>query len=359
MEETAALTESLRIDGNEQELVPIGTVAIGGGGRVFLTQPMDQAVRIFEASGSPAGSIGGQGQGPGEFSRLARLSWHADTLVAHDPGQGRLTLFSPDLTVARTLSYPTEAELRLSSGGNATFPIVIPLALRSDGEVVATLMNAVGDVPPGFEDQVLLARVAPDGEVAAVLARVQTSGMLETSEGVVVRPFPNRELSSVSPNGDWLSVANVSMGDGVGELNVSVIDTRTGDTTFAVHREIALQRIPDSVGDSVISTAVEALENRNPALAEAFREEAEVPDYYPPLAGLSTTNDGGTVVTIEVKGAEKQYLMLDPSGNFGDAFRLGDGHRLAAVDDDRIWVIEPDPLGVQSLVGYQVTARRP
>jgi len=64
------LTETLRIGSVDGDvtLSPVGDLAVGPDGRIYLVQAWAHEVAVFLPNGRPDGVIGRAGGGPGEFS---------------------------------------------------------------------------------------------------------------------------------------------------------------------------------------------------------------------------------------------------------------------------------------------------
>ncbi len=65
-------------------------------GRVGVPLQGESVVRIFDLSGTHLEDLGGEGEGPGEFSRLGTAWPRGDTVEAFDLAQSRITRFHPD-----------------------------------------------------------------------------------------------------------------------------------------------------------------------------------------------------------------------------------------------------------------------
>lgn len=70
-------------------------------GSFLLRDGNDPALALYDSSGVLVRRFGRQGAGPGEFER-SYPAWLGDTLVVHDPGQSRISLFALDGTLIRT-----------------------------------------------------------------------------------------------------------------------------------------------------------------------------------------------------------------------------------------------------------------
>jgi len=74
----------------------ISALKVDAQGRLYVLDYLSQDIGVFEADGSHSHTIGGPGEGPGEFMRAAGLNWDPDgNLWVWDPG-GRFSIFTPD-----------------------------------------------------------------------------------------------------------------------------------------------------------------------------------------------------------------------------------------------------------------------
>ena len=83
---------------------------------VSASRDMTQ-IAEFGPDGRLVGVIGRSGQGPGELLRLRTvIAGSGDTLFAPDFGQGRISMFGPDRTLAGTLPMPFPPDLVMPDG---------------------------------------------------------------------------------------------------------------------------------------------------------------------------------------------------------------------------------------------------
>lgn len=85
-------------------LTTIGSVVVGPGGSVYVAQPRDNVVLMFDSAGKFARKIGGRGQGPGETEGLSTIGFVGDTLWTYDFRGRRFAFFSPDGAYRSTLN---------------------------------------------------------------------------------------------------------------------------------------------------------------------------------------------------------------------------------------------------------------
>lgn len=95
-----------------------GSLAVANGG--------SSEVRLYSAEGSHIASLGGEGDGPGEFRVIVGFDNAGDSLIVLD-ANGRVTFFAPDRALLGTYSVP------LPSGVIAQSNAVVHLA---NGEIV-------------------------------------------------------------------------------------------------------------------------------------------------------------------------------------------------------------------------------
>lgn len=73
-------------------------------GRIVVADAGTLEVRVYAATGEHLWSVGGEGEGPGEFSSLFSARVRADTIFAHDFMNGRVTVFDDRGTLIRTVA---------------------------------------------------------------------------------------------------------------------------------------------------------------------------------------------------------------------------------------------------------------
>jgi hypothetical protein len=81
-------------------------------GRYYVTQPNKRELpAIFDAAGRRQGTLGGKGEGPGEFRLAAHIAIdpRTDSIFVTDWGTSRLSVFSPQGRFVRSFPFPTSA----------------------------------------------------------------------------------------------------------------------------------------------------------------------------------------------------------------------------------------------------------
>src|SRR5262245_12340903 len=81
--------------------------AVLSDGRVVVADEGTLELRFFDASGAPLRSVGGPGRTPGTFQRVQLIGPFAgDSLLVHDVGQQRFSVFAPGGDYARSFAVP-------------------------------------------------------------------------------------------------------------------------------------------------------------------------------------------------------------------------------------------------------------
>ncbi|HUE96209.1 MAG TPA: 6-bladed beta-propeller [Longimicrobiaceae bacterium] len=148
------------VDDPEYGLSLVAAVEFDDEGHVYVLQPLEHRVRIYDDDGTFIRSIGGPGAGPGEFRNPVGLIRKADTLVVVDSGNRRLSYFA---NVGRTF-VRSEPSMEPGASGLA----LRPTALLPDGSAVASVLPTGAGIRAGAQP--------PTVRVAKAGGRVDTLG---------------------------------------------------------------------------------------------------------------------------------------------------------------------------------------
>jgi len=366
------LVEELRIDGYQHDLVPIDTtirVAVAEDGRIAIAQRQTYNVRLFSPSGEPLGSIGRQGQGPGEFEAVHRLGWIADTLYAYDFTLRRFTLMDPEFNYVRYVHVPPGARPSPEFADNLpSFSTVFGGALYADGSVYGELagpnpreigtyelgkstygrIREDGTVLSYFQfatgpaiDPVTVSMTMPDG--------TSTTGMLMP----IIMPMPERPILRLADNGTRMAHLQVFMeGPDAGTFELFVEDVFDGPL---YRRRYPFDAVPitRSVQDSILAARFEDSPEDDP-IATALRANAVFPPMLPPVVGMVHGADDRLWIRLADTQEGRPYDILDPGGEPIGRVVLPITERIAVADATHIWVIERDDLGIESVIRYAV-----
>jgi hypothetical protein len=363
------IVQELKIDGVEQDLVPIRSIAVDRTGNIAIVQQQDGAIRFFSASGAPLGKVGRKGGGPGEFDNFSAIGWKGDSLWVYDSDQARYTLITPDRRIGRVL---TTTPMAAPPASNPThmprFAYVTPRALLPGGGAIAHVgigISAEYNPPREWKSKLTLARLNTEGNVERVIASINTpppSAEVYGSDGKfmgnVSLPYVSSPMDAASPDGSRLFIVDASIdGANAGTFAVTALD-REGKTVYNRRYPFAPVPLSRHVADSAINANYTRIRSRGGVsadLANAYKREAHIPPMYPPLsyAGLVVGRD--LSAWINIKSPDRAvYYRISPEGNLAGAISLPKNATLAAADKDHVWVLEADEDDIQSVVRYRI-----
>lgn len=166
------------VDGDPRYLFSqITGVRLFPGGGFAVSELSSRAIRVYDAEGRYAVSMGGPGEGPGEFGDINHLAvLPPDTVAAYDGSTLRLTRFLRDGTLLGTTTiepaggWPEVFLGRYVDGGMAVVSLVP--SPRGGNEIVP--------------DRMVIGRYAADGSLVGV---VDTLPGIRRAGGTAVVPF--------------------------------------------------------------------------------------------------------------------------------------------------------------------------
>jgi hypothetical protein len=343
------LVPELRIgseSAREYALTEARQLAVGADGTMYLAQPQDHTIRVFQADGRFLRYIGREGAGPGEFKDLGAIGLLGDSLWASDGG--RIHIFRLDGSLVRTapLRYDPVHPTLASGGGGY---------LLRDGSVAALPAFLPTLDERAWPGAVPVLRLAPDGAVRDTLGLIALDFLkLYTWQGVPalrLRPFQPMFLHAVDPNGAFF--AYTAQDPAANRFTFTRV-TISGDTIARV--AITYQPVPVSraARDSVIEAISRAGDTERPrGQVDAMLRAAPIPEHFPPVSQLTVSKDGMTWIRLQGR-TTRQWLVLDASGV---QIATVDGPRnmyLLSVSATHAWGLERDEFDVPTLVRYQI-----
>lgn len=101
----------------ETQLYRVSAVRRAPDGSLLVANTGTSEVRRFGPDGVHLASLGGEGDGPGEFRMLTGAwPWPGDSVAAFDMSRGSITLFGPSGTPARTIALRTDKGSEVLAG---------------------------------------------------------------------------------------------------------------------------------------------------------------------------------------------------------------------------------------------------
>lgn len=327
----------------------------------------EAVVRRWNAQGQPAGNIGREGDGPGEFDTPDRLGFFGDSLWVMDQRAYRVSYFdstgrfvgsvSPKVDLSPDPNNPAASVARpfipLRDGSfHGLSPAWSEAIARGQlSEARHVLMNAEGD-------NLGTVWVQPY-KPTDVLALLRDGGGTFSQQ-----PFGDSPEFLVDPEGVLL-VLNRRVFDGVGEAVVTLTKIgMDGDTVRSKDLEYVPEPLPRASIDSAAHAQAEAMFDfmqRMNANLEIGKLEADIreatfaPDYLPAVRGMVRAEDGsiwierfsrtdeGVVWWVVGPDLEPRATAVTPTGL-----------RVLLITGDAIWGVETDELDVDYIVKYDI-----
>jgi hypothetical protein len=338
----AGVSEALRLDGNAENLEEVNSLAISNDGEVALVQPASATLLVFGSDGTRQWSAGRSGRGPGEFVRPTIVGWRGDTLWASDPSLKRLTFFHDGELVRTSIVSPVSVR----RGDGSAQALFYPMAVQSGDTLVGKILQPGG----GYE----VVRVA-DGQQVDLIVTVPPApsreGVQLASGGVGYLHVPYEEPRSylaISPSGENVAIADVDSSATSGHaLRIRVYGPRglqRFDTTLHTPAVPISQRHVDSAVSATTS---------DPTKRELIRKL--IPRFHPPILGFIISDQGDVWIGTEVGAADVEWLKLDGDGRVVLRANLPRNTVPRLADDEQLWVVERDSLGVESVVQLKVS----
>jgi hypothetical protein len=353
------LREEVRIgdlDDPRYTLSWTGDVVIGPGGKMYVAQPGESTIKVYDRAGRFIRSIGRKGGGPGEFNSVGTIGFIGDTLFALSVSNQLMHLFRSDGTHLRSFRFPY-AVINDSVLHPSRFTILFgPLLV--DGSVLAhPRLGSTGAQSP-------ILRVTREGQVINVVARRNTAGgTLRLRQGDIVLmlqvPFSTGDIIAVPPKGDALVLVSRYPPSAQKDTSFSVSRFGlNGATVFqrTIHyRPIPLER--RQIDSVIVARLKDAGRGRfNP---QDFLESAaqQLPKFKPPVTDVVAGSDGRVWIRREETGGPAAWVVLDSQGNTIAQLTLPATFTLKAADATHVWATITDELDIPYVVRYRIEQR--
>lgn len=351
------ITRDLRIgsvDDDKQALTSIGGVTVSRDGKIYVAQPQDQQFRIYSATGELLGVVGRKGGGPAEFEGLSSLSFHADTVVAFDLRQGRLSLFTPDGELLRTLTIRVRVDAPYS---RAAVSHLLP-----DGTGLATASAISASVADGTVRLMPLMRVDRTGVV------LDTVLWHDASRSQLAIPLPNGAIYGQQPFSDEPIYAQTESGFVLIERTFATAPREAtfrvfwigfgGDTIRSRTYRYTPRPVPSAHVDSIIESRMRFLQHiamGAPELEKTVRSAMPIPRFFAPVLSVHAAPSGE--IWLErgvVRLGTLRYTVLSRTGDILADVDVPPRTRIVALHGDHLYTAERDDLDVPYVVRYRV-----
>ena len=306
-------------------------VAIDSVGRMYIADVGNHRVQVFDQDGSFVRSLGGRGQGPGEFESPLGVSIVAGKVFVWDRGKRRFLTWGLDGSLG--------PELRMRSVGG--FYQASPLDDHTLMLVHARFSRPEGGGPPEMWSRLdyIVQAFGLDGEPGRVFVELES-----TFPRSPWSPYP---AYAVDPSG----IVYVSTAD---EYQVLAIDAASGIAKWALRVDMPRRATRES-----FLRVQENVEKANPDWAPAdiarFGEAMNIPDHKDAIRKLWVDGHGHLYVVLDAspedleaasKGGPSQAVFaIDVYSSEGERLFSGflDNDGWTASSGDYVYDRETDP----------------
>jgi len=345
----------------------IGTVLAGPGGRIYVEQPQDNVIQMFDSAGRYVKRIGGRGQGPGETGALGGIGFLGDTLWTYDFRARRLAFFSVDGTYLSTRSSPVIIDDGVDgravsiagttplAGGNFYFA-GFSYTSRIGAQLTPPIARLVGTPDGRILDTVALTDSIGRGSFGFASGTRQSF----TNDPMFAPLFDRSTLVAVGGQGSWFAVARREDCATAARFAVARMSLQ-GDTLWETTIDCPRVAVPRGFVDSVVAVnrdrAVSAL-SIAPGYAESqIRPSLGNPQWFTAVRAIQVGNDGSIWIrpTRAAGDNAEVWVRADAPANAPLHFALAPRAQLKGiVDASRIWVMELDEDDLPTLMRYRV-----
>jgi len=352
------------VDAPDQALTWVSQVLIGPDGSLYVAQPQDRRIRVYDSAGKLQRTIGRRGRGPGEFESLSAIGFVHDTLYASDSSLRRVSLFRPGGALLRSMQWATP----LIGQPPAVYFPTAPQVLLTEGTAlvkpdvpVALLASGTGRVPwlhIGATGQVLDTLLWQELPLEAF--EMRSGG----NRFFAPKPFLDTRLFHLMVDGSGVVVVQRARERGASQAQFRVLKLGiTGDTIFT--RTYTYE--PQPLAGAAIARALDEIEarlSRRPdppdrrEIEQALRQLGLLPETAMPVTAVASATNGSIWLRRESDGVSPAaWQVLAADGRPMAQLQLPERQRVIAVRDDVLVTLELDSLDVPYVVRYRI--RRP
>ena len=337
------------LDGPEEYLFGwIFSLAVDDDRNVYVFDYQAQHVGVFDAQGNHLETLGGRGEGPGEFKGAEAIAMLPDgRLVVRNPGNQRVEVFGPEPGHTEQWRYP--------AGGLTTFR---QLYTDMHGRTLVRIVDRSRPSSSGGGLVTQLLVLGPDGTPVDTLAEPSHPSPTE------VRPFTPRFQWTFHPSGHFLT----------GMPSEYRIDLARDDGVLRIERAVDPVPVLDEERAYAREQMVRSRRARDPDWSWSG---PPVPRQKPFFRSLRTGRDGRIWVRVAAEGYSVEnedhdpgdpssmpviwrepvrYDVFEPDGTYLGVVVPPDGTTLsiAVFDGDHVWAVTEDELEVERVVRFRI-----
>lgn len=362
------LVDEKRLAGSDS--LPFGrilAVAIGPDGSAFVTGTGDVAIHLLGPDGDYRGTIGREGDGPGEFRTSPAIGVRSDTLWAIDGARRSVSYF--------TLTGRSIGATRVPGAVSARGLRMEPMALLDGGAVLllesAPSSRAAEAESEGRVELALALLFGDAGRVVDVTALDASTLWLQFElrgglAAATVQPWSTIDLLAISPGGDAFVVVRGRGTERPGGRYLLEWFDPDGGTGGARSVEFVAADLQKSEVESFLDGMSEGFASRfggNPESVRGTIEEALYTPEYLPGVRADARNESGGGVLIAADGTtwvRQQYADGTRWRVFGatteEVAQVGAPEDLSLryVGREYVWGVREGRFGTPELYRYRI-----
>lgn len=330
------------------QLFQVSGAVVLSDGTLVVANRGTHDLRFYDAEGHHLVSVGGQGDGPGEFQALELVGRFAgDSLLTYDSRHRRASVFDGAGSFARSF--------RIGEAAGLTYPV--PSGVLSNGTVIVQqgAMYIAGQTVNGADrEPIKLFLAAPDGAVKDSFGE-----------------FPGREMFVLAVLAErWMSVRPITFGLGFfvagGNRRVAVgnndeFAVRVYDESGTLLHVVRQYRDPAPTTDEDFTRYIESQlavveEERSRRLYGQMYREMPQAESFPAYASLRFDRAGNLWIEEYPRPGTDQpvWQVFDPDGIFAARVETPEGLRILDIGEDYILGVKRDDLEVEHVRLYRI-----
>ena len=352
-------------DGPEEYLFgSIWSIAVDDARNVYVFDEQAQHVRVFDSAGAYVETLGGRGEGPGEFRRAEAIAVLPDgRLVVRDPGNQRIEVFGPG--AGQTNQWGYNAGNTYSMSPLYTDALGRTFLVARDLSREGFVMHVIVLGPDGTHVDTIPQPSSPYEPPTLMAEFVTTSGSAVARAGV---PFSPEFLWTVHPSGHFLTGLSSEYG----------IDLPRDDGVLRIERITDPAPAHDEERAGRRERITRMMRNTDPDWSWTG---PPIPEHKPFFQELLAGRDGRLWVRLATEAHPVENEDHDPEDPFSapvlweepvryDVFEP-DGTYLGVVvppdgftpfpdpvfDGDHVWAVTTDDLGIERVVRFRIRSQ--
>jgi len=321
----------------------VENVVVGSDESIWVSDRQAADVKVFNPDGSHRVTVGGRGNGPGEFQLISLLGAAGDSVAVHDQGTGRLTWFALDGKLLGTVRVESR---------QGTRPLVYDVS--EDGRLV------------GVESQTLSADELESGSTFGGTVRFSiwstptAPATRFTTEPTAKFIWLGGGATTAVP---FTANAQVAAGHHVDVVAGTSFEVRRFDSSGSLRRIARIERDPTSVDGAARADFRQFAENSMPptrrdAALDAL-DHPSVPGFAPAYRFLVVGSDGSSwAYRYAPIPMNEPWDVFLPDGAFAGAVAVPSRFHITAATEDFVYGYWTDDLGVHHVRRYRIIRDR-